>query len=90
MVVGFSASLTKLTWYPVPATKPPLGGATVSLSVVPSTKASRVSAPFGRIAVFGLTRSIVKFNASVLTRCQVTWLGPAVVHAFEVPGVRIW
>jgi len=32
----------------------------------------------------------VKFVASVLTRCQVTWLGPAVVHPFEVPGVRIW
>lgn len=33
---------------------------------------------------------MVKFVASVLTRCQVTWLGPAVVHPFEVPGVRTW
>jgi len=33
---------------------------------------------------------MVKFVASVPTRCHVTWLGPAVVHPAALPGVMTW
>ncbi len=52
MVFVSCASLTKLTWKPVPTGNPPLGGETVYVRRLPLTTAARSSWPPGRMPWF--------------------------------------
>lgn len=64
-------STTRLTWNPSPTGQPPEGGLQTTDPEVPSTKEFITRLFTGMIAVFWFVRTAVKFNGSVLTRCQL-------------------
>jgi len=69
-------SLTRFTWNVPPVGQPALGGFTVVVPRVPSTRASRTRLFCGKTARFVLVRTIVKLSGSVSTRCQETVWAP--------------